>query len=70
MPVFRHAEEDDKAEKALACYTPHGTRDEHCGICRYFHAPGTCDRVRGAVVAGGWCKFWKVKAAYAKHRRW
>jgi len=49
-----------KATKHEARYTPDGTMEEHCGICRYFYAGNhgkNCDRVEGHVVHRGWCKF-------------
>jgi hypothetical protein len=44
------------ATKKEADYTPKGTQQEHCAICRHYQG-GICDRVQGRVVAAGWCRF-------------
>lgn len=48
---------DGKATKVSAKYTPDGTEREHCSICKHFLGDGACDRVKGHVVPGGWCRF-------------
>lgn len=51
----------DKATKLEARYTPKGTQAEHCAICRHYTVPNQCERVRGGVSAGGWCKFFQKR---------
>jgi hypothetical protein len=60
----RKPREPIKVEKDTAKYTPNGTRQEHCGICSHYAPdgwPGVCEKVQGAVVPQGWCKFFHKK---------
>lgn len=53
--------DDGKVSKSEAKYTPHGTPQEHCGKCIHFLSLDACEKVRGQVVSGGWCKFFHAK---------
>ena len=52
-----------KESKVKARYTPKGTNQEHCGICRHFVAPDMCRVVQGRVVSRGWCRHFSKEAA-------
>jgi hypothetical protein len=55
------SDNDAKTPKAAAKYTPFGSPQEHCSKCAHFLSPDTCEKVRGTVVPGGWCKFFFAK---------
>ena len=41
-------------------YTDHGTKDQHCLICRHYADPKTCRIVVGKIVPYGWCNKFKL----------
>jgi hypothetical protein len=45
-----------KASKASVDYGPGHKDGDHCGICKHFEPPHTCEVVAGEVRALGWCK--------------
>jgi hypothetical protein len=55
-------------EKALvsqteADYTDHGTKQEHCAICRHYLNRNACEIVAGHIQPQGWCKYFAKEAA-------
>lgn len=48
-----------KISKEAATYSQHGMPKSHCGICEYFVAPNTCQKVEGVVSRSGWCKLFR-----------
>ena len=54
---------DDKFTKAEVRYG-HGHPEAHCGICRHYRKPGTCEIVEGDIDWRYWCeKFAKAVRA-------
>ena len=50
-----------KASKFSVQYTDHGTKQEHCSICKHYVSPVICAVVEGRIKAGGWCKKFEKK---------
>jgi hypothetical protein len=55
------ASDDGKTSKSDAKYTPYGSKQEHCSKCRHFESPDSCEKVRGQIAGGGWCRFFYAK---------
>jgi hypothetical protein len=53
------------SSKEAADYTDHGTKAEHCAICRHWapgataRGAGVCSIVSGAIAPGGWCRYYE-----------
>lgn len=50
-----------KVSKAKVHYG-NGHKDSHCGICRYFQPPESCEKVAGEIYPDKWCELFKRKA--------
>jgi hypothetical protein len=63
-PPITHAEGGKaKASKSAADYTDHGTKQEHCSVCRHYVNPGSCEIVAGHIQPQGWCRYFEKEAA-------
>jgi len=38
-----------------------GKPQAHCGLCRYYHANGTCSLVEGEIKPQMWCELFTKK---------
>lgn len=38
-----------------------GMQSSHCGICRFFQKPSTCEKVSGRIDPSYWCKLFEKK---------
>jgi hypothetical protein len=47
-----------KVTKEHANYTPFGSEDTHCSICKMFREPNSCTKVLGGISRTAVCDFW------------
>lgn len=50
-----------KVEKSSVHYGRGESFGDHCAVCRHFEPPNSCERVRGHITAGGWCRLFRRK---------
>ena len=50
-----------KQSKADAQYQDKPNNGQLCGICTYFIAPTSCQKVEGEIHPTGWCKNFQLK---------
>jgi hypothetical protein len=50
-----------KQSKAEAQYQDKPNNGQLCGICTYFIAPTSCQKVEGEIHPTGWCKNFQLK---------
>jgi len=51
-----------------AQYTPRSPNLKTvCSKCRHFEDPDSCDKVRGSISNGGWCKYFSAKLLGARY---
>lgn len=49
-----------KVEKSTVGYG-RGNMSDHCATCVHFESPHACERVRGHITAGAWCRLFRRK---------
>jgi hypothetical protein len=50
----------EKASKASVHYSL-GMKSAHCGICRHFQPPHSCEVVKGEIESDYWCRKFERK---------
>lgn len=50
-----------KVEKSSVKYSRGNAMGDHCSLCVHFQPPHACERVRGHITAGAWCRLFKRK---------
>jgi hypothetical protein len=57
------AEALNRMNKTASKYQNHPKGDEHCGGCRHFQPPHSCEVVPGHISPSGWCKWFSARHA-------
>lgn len=51
---------DSRYTKGEADYEPHAMNHKNrCELCKHFHPPHACEKVKGSISPKGWCKFFE-----------
>ena len=54
-----HKDYGIKVNKRAAKYTDASPYVDHCGVCRHFIKPNSCEIVDSTIDPDGWCKYFK-----------
>ena len=55
-----------KMPQTTVSYQPTPRGAAHCGTCRFFQAPSSCNFVDGAITPSGWCVLYRAKDSAAR----